>query len=220
MVCDVQRSQRARHPLMAAKADQETVFAWMDKTGNGYRVAAAHFGLNVDTVKSWCRRRTLAHPAPPARTPPHPAQIAVVKNSHGHPIKPPPPPMESFTPEARDCLRSTFRTIQRYGAIAARAIADYERVEAERTTQRSLGVPDDCLPELPPLIDPRAILAAQRALKVTLEIAPGLASFDATTDANAGADRGAFNSREDLIRALSELPDDVLRALVDDRATG
>ena len=39
-----------------------------------------------------------------------------------------------------------------------------------------------------------------------------------STDANAGADRGAFNTREDLLRALAELPDDVQYVFIHDCA--
>lgn len=41
----------------AADPTREEVLAWMEEHGAGYKRAAAHFGLNVNTVKSWQRRR-------------------------------------------------------------------------------------------------------------------------------------------------------------------
>jgi hypothetical protein len=85
------------------------------------------------------------------------------------------------------------------------------------------GVPIEAWADrLPTLPDARQIDAYARALKTTLEIAPGLASFDSATDANADAERGAFASREEFARAVAALPRDLLvDALTDDRkATG
>ena len=131
-------------------------------------MAARHFDIPMERVKNWVKRRGSSDPK---ATPPDPKSGPKPSRSA--------PPLEAYTPHARDSLRAGFGAAQGYGRIAARHVEHYESVLAERDRQRKLGVPDNALPELPPLLDPAWLVAAHRAQKLALEIAPGLATFDA-----------------------------------------
>jgi hypothetical protein len=159
-------------PRKEIEADKETVLAWMDRWGKGYSIAAQHFKLPMERVKKWAQRAPKPVPRVSPTVPKDPAAVP-------RQAKRAAPELEAYTPHARDALRASFGGAQTYGRILARSASEYEAAQDERARQRKLGVPENALPDLPELLDPAWLVAAHRAQKLALEIAPGLATFDA-----------------------------------------
>jgi hypothetical protein len=104
------------------------VQAWMAATGRGYKAAARHFGIPVDTVKTWGRSPT-AKPsrAPaPAREAPPPVPVPAVEE----------PPADLTSADAvtywRDRLRVALQAVGVALAAGHAGVAkDWERIAAD-----------------------------------------------------------------------------------------
>ena len=150
--------------------DRGTVQAWADETGNGYRKAAAHFGINVDTAKSWLKAKRVA---------PKPRVVATIAatSADGTPTNTAPP---RARPPVSTKLAHLGEETKAYLRRANRGIA------------RFLATADDEIPEAkegedpPPPRDYRQFAEAARALKTLHELAPGIDSFDEQTGTGTG----------------------------------
>lgn len=160
-------------PPFPAAVSREVVLAWADVNGKGYAAAADHFRLNRETVKSWFKRRAKAAPTV-APTPPRRgsenADGSVINRGEGD--KPAAPPS---SPRARETERlarlgdATKANIRSGVRGLGKFIASTNDDRPLKSDEEDAG------------IDYRQVEAAARALKVLLEIAPGIDAFDEQT---------------------------------------
>ena len=195
----------------APPVDWPAVFAWMKANGAGYKKAAAHFGLPLDTVKSRVirdRRKGEAPPvepaAPKAAAKPWTAPFA----KHAPPKDPHP---AALTPEAvralgplvhRD-IRDTIEGLTMAGAAVKRRMLEYLEVETERAAMRAAGkswldINEDCpLPEMP---DTRRTDSGVRALAGLAQFVPHIGALDEATG-GASADTGPTKEEREAVHA-------------------
>jgi transposase-like protein len=140
-------------------ADRDTVLGWMTRTGNGYAIAADHFGIKRNTVKQWVRRYVKL---PAARTqdradgttPEIDETDDGVRNRGGETAQRTSPssasraratPAASLPDEDREHLRNAVRRLLRF-LDSEDAIADPKKAaDAARTLDTLLGRCPDIL---------------------------------------------------------------------------
>lgn len=136
------------------------MLAWIDAGNGSYQVAAKHFGLSISCVKHWVQRRPQRGPSTaPSLTVASSGRTPVVEGGAAAPHAKP--------PLARG----------KQGVVALDAVAPEVRAQLRDGARRLSGI----IAGIGENTDMRQIDAAARALRTLLEIAPGLASFEATT---------------------------------------
>ena len=159
----------------------------------GYKAGAKHFGLNENLVKQWARREKQAAlkaermrgKGRAQRNAPGPARAQ--PNKSALPADPPKKrgtvDADGIAPEVRQQLRRSAWGLAAYMAGVADVQEARKAAEVERATLRASGVTGKELDARCPMpsIDMRQVESAARALKTTLEIAPGLTAFEADT---------------------------------------
>jgi hypothetical protein len=167
-------------------AGRDEVLGWMQRTGSGYALAADHFGLKRDTVKSWVRRYVKNAPA---RTDGRTSdETPAIRESDGG-VRIPSGGVDSRSnPLAESRARAT-------PPATAANFPEQDRSRLRGAVRRGLDVLDSD----EGWKEPKKAADAARALKELMSMTPDLLMFDEKTsgrmDRDGAADRDARAAR-------------------------